>query len=110
MLPRIEGREAQTQGLILPRSMSRCPVYPSKWASAGSIRNIRIGSEADDMGLPICAASEVSLLHSARHKSFMSHSCRRSHCSFMVRGQSGESHGEEKEEEFEIEDLKRASL
>src|SRR5215470_13295699 len=45
-----------------------------------------------------------------RHKAFMSHSCRRSHCGFTGRGQQGESHGEEKEEELKIEDLRRAGL
>jgi hypothetical protein len=45
-----------------------------------------------------------------RHKAFMSHSCRRSHCCFTGRGQQGESHGEEKEEELKIEDLRRAGL
>jgi hypothetical protein len=46
---------------------------------------------------PLCAKS---------HKPFVPHSCRRSHCSFTVRGQRGESYGEEKEGQEENQVLK----
>jgi hypothetical protein len=62
-------------------------------------------------GFRFCATTGSQLHHSIRHKAFMSHSCRRSHCSSGSGVTQRKSHGvEEKEEELEIEDLKRTSL
>jgi len=73
--------------------------FPSRIRRVGNYASVDRSPKSD--GVIFC------LIVPIRHKSFTSHSSRRSQCSFTVRGKHGESRGKEKEEELEKEDLKR---